>query len=73
MYYKDHAPPHFHAIYTQYDSEISIDPVKILAGPLPRRTQSLIYEWAAMYQPELRENWNLARAGLPLRKIPPLE
>jgi hypothetical protein len=73
MYYKEHAPPHFHAIYAQYDTEIGIDPIRLIEGSLPRRVQSMVFEWAAMYQTELRENWDLARAGMPLRKIPPLE
>lgn len=73
MYYKEHSPPHFHAIYTEYDTEIGIDPIKLLEGKLPKRVQSLVFEWAAIHQNELRENWELARAGLPLRKLPPLE
>ena len=73
MYYKDHVPPHFHAIYAQYDAAIGIDPVEVLKGILPRRVQSLVFEWASMYQDELQVNWELARAGQPLQRIPPLE
>ena len=43
MYYKEHAPPHFHVIYTQYDTEIGIDPVRLIEGSLPRRVQSMIF------------------------------
>jgi hypothetical protein len=73
LYYKEHAPPHFHAIYAQYDAAIGTDPIEVLEGSLPRRVQSLVFEWAAMYQEELRANWELARAGQALRRIPPLE
>jgi len=73
LYYKEHAPPHFHAVYAQYDAAIGIDPIEILKGSLPRRAQSLVFEWAAKYQDELRANWELARAGQPLQRIPPLE
>lgn len=73
LYYKEHAPPHFHAIYAQYDAAVGIDPIEVLEGSLPRRVQSLVFEWAAMYQEELRANWELARAGEPLCRIPPLE
>jgi len=41
LYYKDHAPPHFHAIYAQYDAAVGIDPMEILRGSLPRRAQYL--------------------------------
>lgn len=73
MYYKDHAPPHFHAIYAQYDAAIAIDPLRVLEGRLPRRVQALVLEWAAMYRDELWANWELARVGQSLRRIPPLE
>ena len=73
MYYKDHVPPHFHAIYAQYDAAIGIDPVEVLKGILPRRVQSLVFEWASMYQDELQVNWELARASQSLQRIPPLE
>jgi hypothetical protein len=66
MYYKDHLPSHFHAA-------VGIDPIQVLEGRLSRRAESLVYEWAAKYQAELRANWELARAGQPLQPIPPLD
>ncbi|MBI5839457.1 MAG: DUF4160 domain-containing protein [Chloroflexi bacterium] len=73
MFYKEHAPPHFHAAYGQFEASVTIDPIQINKGQLPPRVKSLVFEWAAMYQQELRENWDLARKGEPLKKIPPLE
>lgn len=73
MFYRDHAPPHFHAVYAEYEAIVGIDPIRVLEGHLPRRVQSMVFEWAAMHQEELRENWELARAGQPLRRIPPLD
>jgi hypothetical protein len=73
MYYKDHLPSHFHAIYAEYDAAVGIDPIQVLEGRLSRRAESLVYEWAAKYQAELRVNWELARAGQPLQPIPPLD
>jgi hypothetical protein len=32
MYYDDHAPPHFHAIYGSEKAEICIDPIGVLKG-----------------------------------------
>jgi len=32
-----------------------------------------VFEWAAIHQRALREDWELARKQEPLRKIPPLE
>lgn len=37
MYYQDHAPPHFHAIYGEHEAEIEIATGGVLHGYLPRR------------------------------------
>ena len=36
MYYQDHAPPHFPAIYGEYEAEMAIGAGEILQGSLPR-------------------------------------
>ncbi len=73
MYFRDHAPPHFHAIYGRYDAEVEISTGDILKGRLPRRGERLVREWNREYRRELEEDWNLARAHRPLKPIPPLE
>jgi hypothetical protein len=73
MYYDDHPPPHFHAIYGGDEAQMSIDPVAILNGDLPRRAISMIIEWTALHQHELLENWDRLRNNQPVRKIEPLE
>ena len=73
MYFSDHSPSHFHAIYAQYEAKIGIDPIRVIEGQLPRRVLSLVFEWAAIYQSELKEDWELARAHEQLKRIPPLE
>jgi hypothetical protein len=35
MYYRDHAPPHFHAIYAEHEAEIEIATASVLDGRLP--------------------------------------
>jgi hypothetical protein len=37
MYYDDHNPPHFHAIYAGDEVEMGIDPLTILRGGLTRQ------------------------------------
>jgi hypothetical protein len=73
MYYRDHVPPHFHVERGEEAAEIGIDPIIILEGNLTRPTRSKVFEWAAIHQAELRANWELARAGLPLLKVAPLD
>jgi hypothetical protein len=72
MYYRDHAPPHFHAIYGEHDAAVSIATGTAIMGKLPRRARALVEEWAELHQAELEQNWNLALAGQPLIPIDPL-
>ena len=44
MFWNDHAPPHFHALYGDFEATISIDTLEVLRGRLPRRALSLVLE-----------------------------
>jgi hypothetical protein len=66
-------PAHFHAYYGEDDAVVSIDTLEVLRGAVPRRAFALVLEWAMEHRPELRENWELARAHRALRPISPLE
>lgn len=72
MYYKDHAPPHFHAEYGEYTVTVDID-LGIVQGKFPRRALGALLEWYVAHQAELSENWDLAEQQLPLNRIAPLE
>ena len=73
LYYRDHAPPHFHAIYAEYEATVEIATAGILEGKLPRKARGLVAEWAKAHREQLQHNWDLARAGQPLEPIAPLE
>lgn len=73
MYYDDHNPPHFHAIYADAEAEIGIDPLALLEGKFPRRALGLAMEWAAAHQQELLENWELLRSDQAPHRIDPLQ
>jgi hypothetical protein len=72
LYYKEHDPPHFHAKYGGQRAVFSIADLRLMEGALPPRVLSLVVEWAFQYRPDLMEDWDLARAEKPLKKIPPL-
>lgn len=72
MFPLDHNPPHFHAIYNQFEASFSIDPLEIIEGNLPPRIHGIVIEWAAQYQNELMENWEKLRKEQPIKKIRPL-
>jgi hypothetical protein len=73
IYYGDHAPPHFHALYAGNVAKVAIDPLEILDGSLPRRAESMVMDWAAAYRTELLEAFARAAALQPPGKIAPLE
>lgn len=73
MYYRDHAPPHFPAIYTESEAVVAIETAEVLEGELPRRARSLVSEWTDAHRDELRSAWESARASQPLPSIPGLE
>lgn len=72
MYYRDHAPPHFHAIYGEYEATVVIETLDVLSGYLPTRALHLVREWAELHGGQLATNWQKARAREPLDTIKPL-
>lgn len=72
MYYRDHAPPHFHAKYGDYEIVVYIED-GVVEGKFPRRALNHVLEWYEKYRDALSENWQLSEDRKPLNKIPPLE
>ena len=73
MFFEDHNPPHFHAIYGEYEVLIDINTFAVFAGHLPPRALGLVIEWATQHQKELLNNWEKARTQESLSKIEPLK
>jgi len=73
MYYREHLPPHFHAIYGSHDAEITIRARRILKGSLPNRALTLVRKWAKMHEAELTEAWSRAQRREALAQIAPLD
>jgi hypothetical protein len=72
IYYRDHGPAHFHALYGSDEVLVSIEDLSVLEGKLSPRAMGLVTEWATLHQDELREVWRQAKAHEPLSKIEPL-
>lgn len=72
MQFKDHLPPHFHAVYGEHEAQIAIDGPRVLHGSLPPRALGLTMEWAAIHATELLADWELAFSRQPLHPIAPL-
>ena len=73
MHWREHGPPHFHAVYAEHSATIDIRLVRVLEGTLPPRVRSLVLEWAAEHREALLEDWDLCRQRKPPNPIPPLE
>lgn len=73
MYFDDHNPPHFHAIYADAEAEFGIAPLTVLRGRFPRRALGMVLEWAAMHQQELLDNWERLHRDEPPEMIDPLD
>jgi Domain of unknown function (DUF4160) len=73
MFYNDHMPAHFHAVYGDDEALVEIDTLAVYRGDLPRRALALVLEWAALHRKELRQDWDLARSGVPPTPINPLD
>jgi hypothetical protein len=72
MYYRDHAPPHFHAEYGENEVTVEIEG-GVVEGRFPRRALSAVLDWYELHRDELASNWDLARSEQPLNRIDPLE
>ncbi len=73
IFYREHGPPHFHAVYADFEATIDIRTGEVLSGKLPRRALSLVQEWHNGHKAELAENWQLAQSHRSLKRIAPLE
>ena len=72
MYYRDRAPPHFHALYGEYEVTVNIATGEV-NGVFPKRALAHVQEWRALHRQALADTWTLARASKPLPRIDPLE
>jgi hypothetical protein len=69
IYFSEHPPPHFHALYGEHVAQID----KVISGELPRRALALVRKWRKLHVEELVKDWQLAQAHKRLTPIEPLE
>jgi hypothetical protein len=72
MYFSDHAPPHFHAVYSGDEVVVAIETGEVIRGALPERALRLVREWAAMHADELMADRKLVQVPEPPLPIAPL-
>ncbi len=57
-YFRDHNPPHFHAIYGEWEELIEISNLETYAGALPKTQRKKVIQWASSNQDYLMRKWN---------------
>lgn len=72
MYYNDHLPPHFHAVYAEYEALVDLNGI-IIEGKLPTNKRKLVEAWAILHKDELEADWRLAREKNQILPIEPLK
>ncbi len=72
MYWDDHAPPHFHAKYGEYEIIVNIL-TGVVEGKFPRRALRHVLEWYECHKDELIEDWALCQKNEAPNSIEPLE
>ncbi len=73
MFWREHAPPHFHALYAEHEALIDIRTLEIIKGNLSKRALALVLEGAVQHRVELMEDWELCQQKQLPKRIAPLE
>lgn len=72
MNWREHQPPHFHAMYGGQEVVVSIRDLEVIEGSIQNKQLKMLLGWAAFHQEELLENWELAEQNQELFSIEPL-
>ena len=73
LYHGDHNPPHFHAVYGEFEVIVEIKSGKIIAGNLPPKAVKLVEEWRKIHLSELNSAWTAVIAMKSPKRIKGLE
>ena len=67
--YKEHNPPHIHALYGEDMAAIDIQTGEVLEGHLPPKALAMVREWAAIHKTDLLHMWETQE----FKSLSPLE
>lgn len=57
IYARDHNPPHFYAIYAEWEELIEIRSLETYSGKFPKSQRKKIIDWASSNQDYLMRRW----------------
>ena len=55
LYSREHPPPHFHAVYAEFEELIEIETFATYVGKIPLNKRKKVIEWAVENQSLLRK------------------
>jgi hypothetical protein len=73
IFFRDHAPPHFHARFAEHEAQIRIADGAITAGRLPPGAATLVNTWWKRYKGEIVRSWDRTQQTGLVEAVPPLE
>lgn len=57
VYPKEHSPPHFHALYAEFEELIEIETLETYVGKIPSNKRKKVIAWAKKNKDILSENF----------------
>lgn len=57
IYQRDHNPPHFHAIHSEFEELIEIKTLATYSGSIPTKQRKKVIAWAEKNQAFLMNKW----------------
>ena len=67
--YKEHNPPHIHAITQDFDAPFLIETGELMEGYFPPKAKALVSEFVHKYQKALEQMWETEN----YIKLPPID
>jgi hypothetical protein len=69
MYWRDHAPPHLHAIYQGLEALVALETGDVIGGELPPNALRIVRERVLLRRNELMDNWQRGRQRDPFHQV----
>ena len=69
MYWREHAPAHFHAYYQGFEAMFSIETGELVEGSMSPGPRRIIKAWSLKHQQELQVNWQRSKNSQPFDAI----
>jgi hypothetical protein len=58
IFWREHNPPHVHAIHGEFDGEFDIETGRMLLGDLSKKDQKIVAKWVSQNSEDLRKAWD---------------